>query len=230
MAPPAAAPSPTGLPTLEEVQRAVSVAAARTAADLRLRGAQVLDPFTGGLRPADVLLAGRLIAAVVPDGDVRTVQQALESVTREVHALDALPVFLGGDNSLTFANAAPLVEASGVGVVNFDAHLDCRTLADGPSSGTPYRQLFEDGLDGYAVVGARHFETSTSYHEYVRERGGTIVPAEDAGGEGDPAGLAVRQYVRPSSGCVAYLVYGGGGIHCITQQQPAAPPPESGAA
>ncbi|MDZ7799338.1 MAG: adenine deaminase C-terminal domain-containing protein [Trueperaceae bacterium] len=68
MAPPDAEASPTGLPTLDEVQYAVAVAAARTPADLRLSGARVLDPFTGGLRPADVLLAGRLIAAVVPVG------------------------------------------------------------------------------------------------------------------------------------------------------------------
>ena len=38
-----------------------------------------------------------------------------------------------------------------------------------------------------------------------------VVPGEDDGGTGDDDdGLAVRQYVRPSSGCLAYLVYGGG--------------------
>jgi formimidoylglutamase len=66
-------------------------------------------------------------------------------------------------------------------VVNFDAHLDCRRVRDGPTSGTPYRQLYDRGLDAYACVGARHFETSTAYAEFVRERGGEVVTAEEVG-------------------------------------------------
>lgn len=104
-------------------------------------------------------------------------QDTAASIAREVHALDARPVFLGGDNSLTYSNVGPLLASDTVGVVSFDAHLDCR--AGEPSSGTPYRQLFEDGLDAFAVVGARHFENSIAYAEYVEERG-TIITAEDA--------------------------------------------------
>jgi formimidoylglutamase len=75
-----------------------------------------------------------------------------------------------------------LLDRGSVGVVNFDAHLDCRAVPDdGPTSGTPYRQLLDAGLDAYACVGARHFETSTAYHDYVRERGGEVVTAEEVG-------------------------------------------------
>ncbi|NHN46680.1 formimidoylglutamase [Halostella sp. JP-L12] len=119
---------------------------------------------------------------VVPDDvDVNGAQYTVRGVTRAVHAADALPVFLGGDNSLSYPNALPLVEDGSVGAVNFDAHLDCRSDEDGASSGTPYRQLFRAGLDGYACVGARHFETSTAYADYVREQGGEVVTAEEVG-------------------------------------------------
>ncbi|WP_114577788.1 formimidoylglutamase [Saliphagus sp. LR7] len=101
--------------------------------------------------------------------------------TRKIHASDALPVFLGGDNSLTYPNAAPLLDRGSLGVVNFDAHLDVREVRDGPTSGTPYRQLFEAGLDAYACIGARHFETSSAYADYVDERGGEVVTAEEVG-------------------------------------------------
>jgi len=124
----------------------------------------------------------------IPAGGVEQVQRAVRSVTDRVHATSAVPVFLGGDNSLTFPNAAPLVAADTVGVVSFDAHLDCRAVQDGPTSGTPYRQLHDAGLDTLAVVGARHFETSTAYHDYLAEQGGTVLPPESVAG--DPIGAA----------------------------------------
>ncbi|MFB6268134.1 MAG: agmatinase family protein [Halodesulfurarchaeum sp.] len=114
----------------------------------------------------------------IPDGTVSDIQQAVLEVTRAVHDLDALPVFLGGDNSMTVPNVRPLLERGSTTVINVDAHLDCRAVDGEPTSGSPYRQLLERGLDGYVVVGARHFETSAPYLEYVRDRGGTIVPAD----------------------------------------------------
>ncbi|WP_435346550.1 formimidoylglutamase [Haloarchaeobius sp. HRN-SO-5] len=115
-------------------------------------------------------------------GGVEAVQDAVAETTAAVHATDALPVFLGGDNSLTVPNVRPLLDAGSVGVLNFDAHLDCREVPDdGPTSGTPYRQLFEAGLDAYACVGARHFETSSAYDDFVRERGAEVRVAEEVG-------------------------------------------------
>lgn len=130
---------------------------------------------------------------LVPTADtsVSTVQDRLCQVTERVHDVDAVPVFLGGDNSLTYPNVAPLLDGT-VGVVNVDAHLDCREVRPdrGPTSGTPYRQLIEEGLDSLTVVGARDFETTTAYHEYLREQGGSIV-SPDAVGD-DPEAAAER--------------------------------------
>lgn len=54
-------------PTLDELARAVDVAAGRRPADLHLRGGRVLNVFTGEAHEADVWVAGRLIAAVDVD-------------------------------------------------------------------------------------------------------------------------------------------------------------------
>ncbi|AXR78813.1 formimidoylglutamase [Natrarchaeobaculum sulfurireducens] len=128
------------------------------------------------------------IAAVGDYGDVEPATTDLESIregVREaaetVHESAALPVFLGGDNSLTVPNVVPLLEHGRVGVVNLDAHLDVRAVRAEPTSGTPYRELLEAGLDAYTCVGVRHFETSTVYADYLEERGGTVVTAADVG-------------------------------------------------
>jgi formimidoylglutamase len=113
--------------------------------------------------------------------DTAAIQRRVRAVTADVHAGDALPVFLGGDNSLTVANAGPLLDRGRVGVINFDAHLDVREVRETPTSGTPYRQLLEGGLDAYVCVGARHHETSTVYADYLDEQGGEIIPAEAVG-------------------------------------------------
>jgi len=113
-----------------------------------------------------------------PDATPRDVQKTVRHVVSDVHGMDAFPIFLGGDNSLSYANVAPLLPDS-VGVISFDAHLDCREPVDGPTSGTPYHQLHEEGLDGLAVVGARHFETSTQYADYLDSQDGVVVTAEE---------------------------------------------------
>jgi formimidoylglutamase len=124
-----------------------------------------------------------------PGEDVRVVQEKLEETTERVHAADTIPVFLGGDNSLTVPNAAPLLEED-LGILSLDAHLDCREVRDTPTSGTPYRQLHARGLKTLVVCGARHFETSSAYHTYLDDQGGTVLPAERVGD--DPTRAATR--------------------------------------
>jgi formiminoglutamase/agmatinase len=139
-----------------------------------------------------VTSVGDLGTIEVPSGiAVSDAQGALREQTASIHDEETVPVFLGGDNSLTYANVAPLLEREGsVGVVSLDTHLDCREVQGEPSSGSPYRQLWEAGLDGMAVLGARHFETSTEYVEYLRAQGGDIVTAEEVGD--DPVEAADR--------------------------------------
>ena len=56
------------MPTLEQRRTLVDVAMGRAPADVVLRGAHVLDPFTREARPADVWVWAHWIAAVLPPG------------------------------------------------------------------------------------------------------------------------------------------------------------------
>ncbi len=69
-------------PTLEQVRAAVDVAAGRRPADLHVRGGRLLDVFTGTVRPADVWIAGPLVAAVAaPDRTPRPEAAEVVDVT-----------------------------------------------------------------------------------------------------------------------------------------------------
>ncbi|MXV63547.1 formimidoylglutamase [Natronorubrum sp. JWXQ-INN-674] len=144
------------------------------------------------------------IAALGDYGDVRastpdleSVREAVSAVARTVHDSAATPVFLGGDNSLTVPNVGPLVDRddADAAVINLDAHLDVRERRGTPTSGTPYRELLESGLATYTCVGARHFETSTAYAEYLDEQGGTIITAEAVGSNLEEAIRRARESV-----------------------------------
>ena len=148
--------------------------------------------FETGPVAADV---GDLGDLTVDSMDARSIQRQVAVVTADLHAGDAFPVFVGGDNSLTVPNVEPLLDHGSVGVVNLDAHLDVREVREAPTSGTPYRQLFERGLDAYACVGARHHETSTAYAEYLGERGGEVVTAEAVGRDLETALSRAREAV-----------------------------------
>lgn len=54
-------------------------------------------------------------------------------------------IVLGGGNDISYADVCALAETEQhISAINIDAHLDMR-LADGMTSGTPYRKLIEDG-------------------------------------------------------------------------------------
>lgn len=102
-------------------------------------------------------------------------------LTRDL-PLAELTLFLGGDNAIT----RPLVSAmaddlSDIGLITFDAHHDVRTLANGPTNGTPVRGLIEEhGLPGANVVqiGIHSFANSAEYRSYCDEAGVTSVTVD----------------------------------------------------
>ena len=95
-----------------------------------------------------------------------------------------IPIILGGDHSISFPSIAGFAASYGkVGIIQFDAHHDLRNLDDGgPSNGTPFRSLIENGvIDGSQLVqiGIRNFSNAHAYHEYALAHGVTIYTMKD---------------------------------------------------
>ena len=159
---------------------------------------------------------GDLGDLAVDSMDPGAIQRSVAEAAADLHAADALPVFLGGDNSLTHPNVEPLLDRGSVGVVNLDAHLDVREVRGAPTSGTPYRQLYDAGLDAYVCLGARHHETSTAYVDYLEERGGEVVTSEAVGRDLERAIRRARDAVADVD--TLYL-----GVDCDVLEAAAAP-------
>ncbi len=87
-----------------------------------------------------------------------------------------LVITLGGGNDISYPDGKAMAETFGapewIGI-NIDAHLDVR--ADEPrNSGTPYRQLLEEGLlmpQAFYEVGFQSHFLSPVYYDYIRDLG-----------------------------------------------------------
>jgi agmatinase len=100
---------------------------------------------------------------VVDVGDVYVVpgniELSLERITDTVEAISRagkVPIVLGGDHTVTFANATGVARVHGFGdvaLIHFDAHADTGAMQNGQlyGHGTPMRRLIESG----AVPGHR---------------------------------------------------------------------------
>ncbi|WP_078381237.1 formimidoylglutamase [Sutcliffiella halmapala] len=95
-----------------------------------------------------------------------------------------LPLFIGGDHSITYSTLKGMVEKKGkIGVIQFDAHHDLRNTEDGgPTNGTPFRRLLEAGVlkgEHLVQIGIRNYSNSAFYHNYAKENGVTIYTMSD---------------------------------------------------
>jgi agmatinase len=108
-----------------------------------------IDPFSQFV----VVDAGDI--AVAP-GYLELGLETLADSVAEIAATGAIPIVLGGDHSVTFANGTGLARVHGdgsFGLVHFDAHADTAETSVGQlhGHGTPMRRLIESG----AVPGHR---------------------------------------------------------------------------
>lgn len=93
---------------------------------------------------------------------------------------------IGGGHDYGFPDAAAFIEwakASGHArplVINFDAHLDVRSLQKGLSSGTPFYRMLETYPDvDFAEIGIQGQCNSRTHLEWVKSRGARVLTHEE---------------------------------------------------
>jgi agmatinase len=126
-----------------------------------------------GSRPSLALRVDALVDLKVLDagdvemfsGDIVAALEALEEAVYTVAAEGVLPIVLGGDHSITLADATGVAREVGFGrvsLVHFDAHADTGDTAFGSlyGHGQPMRRLIESGAvrgDRFLQLGLRGY-------------------------------------------------------------------------
>jgi agmatinase len=117
---------------------------------------------TDGLVDLRVLDAGDV---EMPPGDIERALGALEAGVERVTRAGAIPLVLGGDHSIAFADAKGVANVLGhgrVSMIHFDAHADTGDIEFGSlwGHGQPMRRLIESGAlrgDRFLQVGLRGY-------------------------------------------------------------------------
>ena len=95
-----------------------------------------------------------------------------------------IPLILGGDHTLTYPVLRAIAQEHGpVALVHVDAHADTSDMMFGEkiAHGTPFRRAFDDGLlvpEKVIQIGLRGTGYTPADHDWGRERGFEVVPAE----------------------------------------------------
>ena len=103
----------------------------------------------------------------------------IRRMVREIAETGAIPVIIGGDHSIEFANVAGLADVYGkenVGVIHFDAHYDAGDARHGHliSHAQPVRRLVDDGHTlgrNFIQVGLRGSWPGEEGFGWMRENG-----------------------------------------------------------
>jgi formiminoglutamase len=113
------------------------------------------------LKDVKLFDAGNIIAKYVT---LEEAQSALSGIVNDILALNMFPIVLGGGHEIAFGHyngiRSYLKKSKSIGIINFDAHLDIRPYPNGGSSGTMFRQIYDEcqkeKLDyGYMCIGAQ---------------------------------------------------------------------------
>ncbi|MCP4900671.1 MAG: formimidoylglutamase [bacterium] len=134
------------------------------------------------------------------DRELELIHQGLLRVVRHCLADGKKVVVLGGGNDISYPDCQALSSVvEHPLVVNIDRHLDVRA-DEARNSGTPYRQLLEEGAirpSDFHEVGINTFANSPTYLRYVEEKGAHVHCLSDVRDAG--VGKTVREIVDSST-------------------------------
>ena len=130
-----------------------------------------LDALEGVVDIGDVLLS---------PGDIEGDLERIAATVEQVSASGSIPIVLGGDHTITYADATGVARVHGFGkvaLVHFDAHADTgRTHGIGAlyGHGTPMRRLIESGAvpgHRFVQVGLRGYWPGPETMAWMKEQG-----------------------------------------------------------
>ncbi len=136
---------------------------------------------------SDYLTASDLGNIPISDGNsVTSVHNLVSDLLSDVLREGIIPITIGGDNSLCFAAARALCQATRgkVDVIGFDAHLDMRVLYNPESSsGSSYRRLFDElngqiPAENVVHIGGNGWFAAKEYADYARDKGVILIDSE----------------------------------------------------
>lgn len=118
---------------------------------------------------------------VVPGDSLEETHDRQFSIVQKLLQDGKRVVVLGGGNDISYPDCAALVSVSKiVGAINIDSHYDVRDR-DVRNSGTPYRQLLEEGLIEsryFWEVASKAEQNADEHGKYLDRIGANIYPLE----------------------------------------------------
>jgi formiminoglutamase len=136
-----------------------------------------LTPAPRGIPVAGIFDLGD----VVPGETLEETHDRHFSVVQRLLHDDKRVIVLGGGNDISYPDCAALVSVSKVvGAVNIDSHYDVRDR-DVRNSGTPYRQLLEEGLiepQHFWEMGSKAEQNADEHGRYLERIGANVYPLE----------------------------------------------------
>lgn len=140
----------------------------------------------------ETILAGRSLRDVgdveLPSDETEQVHARIESAARAVRSRCRVPVFLGGDHSVTYPLLRAFDDVADLHVVQLDAHLDFSDEVDGArwASATTFRRAADamPNLAHITTIGLRGGRADREAVAAARERGHMLLYADRVSREG----------------------------------------------
>jgi|SRR5690349_14645807 len=137
---------------------------------------------------------------VAPLATLEDTHAALQAAVTQLLADGKRVVVLGGGNDISYPDCAALARQAGdVLAFNVDAHFDVRPNAE-RNSGTPYRQLLEEGLlkpHRFFELGSQPFCNAQAHADYLKEKRVRVMPLAELRATG--AARVVRRALREAA-------------------------------
>jgi len=147
----------------------------------------MLRPFNmgTGAAPFEKMQVADIGDIAINTFNLKATADIITSAYNDILKHDVVPLTLGGDHTLTYPILRAVAKKHGpVALIQVDAHADTSDAMFGEkiAHGTPFRRAFDDGLlinDKVFQIGLRGTGYSPEDYDWGRERGFTVVPAED---------------------------------------------------